>query len=224
MAKVLLVEDNHETSAYIEKILSRESHMVEAVANGEEACFRLKHYEYDVIVLDWNLPGSTGPEICQTYRAGKGMAPILMLTGNCSDDEKAFGLDSGADDYLTKPFSLKELAARVRALLRRVGGQMNETLKVDGIELNIASRLALRHGVTVHLLPKEYSLLEFFMRHTNQVFSSQQLLERVWHTDSETGTDALRSTLSRLRQKLDAGNQQSVIETVHGFGFRMNRR
>ena len=223
MYKILIIEDNQETRDFVTEILSIEQYLVDTVGNGSEGAVRLRDYDYDLIIVDWNLPGQTGPEICKAYRNQNGTSPILMLTGNDSEDDKAFGLDCGADDYLTKPFSLKELLARVRALLRRTNRtsqQSSKSLKVRQLVLDVDNFVLTKNGVEIKLLPKEFALIEFFMRNPNKVFSSQQLLHRVWQTDSESGSSALRTTLSRLRAKLEA-EDDSFIETVHGVGFRL---
>jgi DNA-binding response OmpR family regulator len=221
MTKILVAEDNIESAEYIKTLLSMESYMVDVVHSGHDADLQLKGYQYDLIILDWNMPGKSGPEVCRNYRSANGVAPVLMLTANASENEKEFGLDSGADDYLTKPYSLKELLARIRALLRRTNRVVNSSLKVNDIELKPDSAQVFRKGVEIKLLPKEFALLEFFMRHPDQVFTSEQLLQRIWHTDSDVSTDALRSAMARLRKKLDAAGDEAVIETVHGFGFRL---
>jgi len=222
MSKILVIEDNPETAAYIEEVLTLDVYMVDLINNGSDASVRLKDYQYDLIIIDWNLPGQTGPEVCAAYRAANGNAPILMLTANASDNHKEFGLDSGADDYLTKPFSLKELKARVRALLRRSNRQVIGLLKCKDIELDPAAFKVTKAGTEIKLLPKEFALLEFFMRNPNQVFTSEQVFHRVWHTDSEAGTDALRSALRRLRQKLGEDADKSTIVTIPGVGFRLD--
>jgi len=223
MSKVLVVEDNPETASYIEEVLKLDAHMVDLVSNGSEAAFRLKGCDYDLIILDWNLPGQSGPEICKAYRNASGSAPVLMLTANTTDDDKEFGLDSGADDYLTKPFSLKEFKARVRALLRRSSKQPPlGILKYRDIELDPGAFRVTKAGIEIKLLPKEFALLEFFIRNPNRAFSSEQILQRVWHTDSDAGTNALRSTLRRLRQKLGDDGDNSMIVTIAGVGFRLD--
>jgi OmpR-family two-component system manganese-sensing response regulator len=221
MAKILVVDDNEEAAASLQTVLSREGYLVDTVADGAEAVALLKDYDYDLIVLDWNLPGHSGPEVCRIYRSAGGVSPIIMLTGNSTENDKEFGLDSGADDYLTKPYSLKEFLARARALLRRRVVSTAKKLKVGNLMLDTASKLAFRDGAEIKLVPKEYMLLEFFMKHPDQVFSSEQILARLWHTDSESSTDALRTTLSRLRQKIAVPGEDSLIETVTGFGFKM---
>jgi DNA-binding response OmpR family regulator len=145
-----------------------------------------------------------------------------MLTGKNAISEKEAGLDSGADDYLTKPFNMKELSARLRALLRRPAGVVENVLKVRDIEMDPARYLVTKAGTEIQLLPKEFSLLEFFMRHPNQVFSSDALIQRVWHSDSDATGDAIRTCLKRLRKKLgDNDEKEPIIQTVHGVGYRM---
>jgi len=144
-----------------------------------------------------------------------------MLTGKMSDVDKETGLDAGADDYLTKPFSMKELLARLRALLRRVSMQAESKLVMHEIELDAEQFIVTKGGVEIPLLPKEFALLEFFLRNPDRVFSSDALLQRIWDTDSEASTNALRSAMRRLRQKLGEDGDNSIIENIHGVGYRL---
>ena len=220
MAKILVVEDDKNVAEQLKTLLSFEHHSVEAVHDGGEAASNLKAYNYDIIILDWDLPGKSGVDILKEFRSRGGRTPILMLTGKTSIDEKESGLDSGADDYLTKPFHMKEVAARVRALLRRPDPVATDNLlRAGDVCLDPVKYHVLRGDETMNLLPKEFALLEFLMRHPNQVFSSEALLNRVWPTDSEATDEALRSTMKRLRKKLDPDGL--LIKTVHGVGYRL---
>src|SRR5256885_306449 len=172
MAKILLVEDEHDLAILVRNWLVAELHLVEIVNNGLEALNCLEVNSYDLMILDLLLPGLDGLQVCRRYRAKKGALPILMLTAMSSVDEKEIGLDAGADDYLTKPFHLKELAARVRVLLRRPAAVTSNELKAGNITLNPGSRQAFKGEEELNLQPKELALLEFFMRHPNQPFSS----------------------------------------------------
>jgi two-component system, OmpR family, response regulator len=222
MAKILIVEDDRDLGGMVLDWLRFEHHNVEMVHNGQEGLERLQTSEYDCVVLDWELPGMDGIEVCRRFRSGGGHTPIIMLTGKNAISEKEAGLDSGADDYLTKPFNMKELSARLRALLRRPVGVVSNILKVRDIEMDPARYLVTKAGVEIQLLPKEFSLLEFFMRHPNQVFSSDALIQRVWHSDSDATGDAIRTCLKRLRKKLgDNDEKEPIIQTVHGVGYRM---
>jgi OmpR-family two-component system manganese-sensing response regulator len=221
MPKILLVEDNEENALFLKELLQGERYMVDHIDDGQEALLQLQCTEYDLLILDWQLPKVSGIEICRQYRASGGIAPVIMLTGKLTDVDKETGLDAGADDYLTKPYSLKELLARLRALLRRVSLQQEVKLVVADVEMDAANFIVTKGGVEIPLLPKEFALLEFFMRNTNRVFSSEALLQRVWDTDSEASTNALRSAMRRLRQKLGEDGDNSIIENIHGVGYRM---
>lgn len=221
MAKILIVEDDRQLSTLIADFLTGEGHVPEPVYKGPEGLERLRFYKYDVVILDWELPGLSGPEICKEYRDKGGETPILMLTGKKEIDEKETGLDSGADDYLTKPFHLKELAARLRALLRRKTGVSKTTLTAGDITLNTNSRQVFRGDEEINLQPKELALLEFLMRHPNQPFSSEAILDRVWPSESDAAPDTVRIQIMRLRHKIDVDGKESMIRTVHRVGYML---
>lgn len=217
MAKIIVVEDDQDVAGQVRLLLSHEHHTVETVHDGHEASAALRTFEYDVIILDWELPGLTGVEICREYRSRGGASPILMLTGKDSVDDKELGLDTGADDYLTKPFQLKELAARVRALLRRPAVVKENVLRAGPIELDPVKYRVSLGGEQLTVVPKEFALLEFLMRHPNQVFTAEALLSRVWPAEADVSDEALRTTMKRLRKKVDPENR--VIKTIHGVGY-----
>lgn len=222
MAKVLLVEDDPDFNEAIQRWLENELYTVESVMDGADADQRLKVYSYDLVVLDWELPGLSGLEVCKRYRAGGGKAPILMLTAKSAISEKEAGLDSGADDYLTKPFHMKELSARLRALLRRTGRFTETVLKARDIVLEPGLFSVTRDGQEIRLLPKEFALLEFFMRHPGEVFSADALLDRVWVSESDVTPDAVVTCIKRLRKKVDVESQSSIIRTIHGVGYKLD--
>ncbi len=219
MAKVLVIEDEADLSGPIKDWLSREQHLVELAENGIEALEKLAVYKFDLIVLDLMIPGVSGMDVCKRFRSQGGTTPILMLTAKSAVEDKEQGLDAGADDYLTKPFHLKELSARVRALLRRHTQSSGPELKIGNICLDVLSRKVTLSGEEVHLVPREFSLLEFLMRHANQVFSAEALLDRVWASDTMASPDTIRTYIKILRKKL--GNEGSLIRTVHGVGYKL---
>jgi len=221
MAKILLVEDDVEFSGVVKSWLSNERHAVEVVHDGLEARHQLQVFEYDLVVLDWQLPGLSGVEICQDFRSRGGMTPVLMLTGKSTVADKESGLDSGADDYLTKPFHMKELSARVRALLRRASRGTSNVLTIGDLVLDPANYRVTRDGAEIQLQKREFALLEFLMRNPNRVFSSEALLERVWATEADVTPDAIRVYIMRLRKKVDEGAKASLIQTVHGVGYKL---
>jgi DNA-binding response OmpR family regulator len=224
MAKIVVVEDDKDLVNLIKGILSVERHTIDSVHDGHEALAIIQMHPYDLVILDWMLPGRTGTEICKDYRARGGAAPILMLTAKATIDERAEGLDSGADDYLTKPFHPKELSARVRALLRRPQSVVAKTLKAADIELDPGQVKVFKSGKEIHLLPKEFALLELFLRYPTQVFSAESLLDRVWNTDSSASLDTVRTYIKTLRKKIDANPKESLIRTVHGVGYSLSSK
>lgn len=219
MAKVLIIEDDRETSALVQDWLSTmEHHTVETIGDGDHAISALRLHQYDVIVLDWQLPGASGRDVCRTFRQGGGSTPILMLTARDTVDDKEQGFDTGVDDYLTKPFHLKELSARIRALLKRPH-MFTSVLQAGQIALEVESFRATKGGQSIKLMPKEFALLEFLMRHKGRVFTAQELLDRVWESHSPSGTEALRQCISRLRDKIDDVGKPSLISNVPRKGY-----
>ncbi len=221
MSKVLLVEDDTALQLALEGWLIGQNYTVELVNTGREALALMAHYPFDVIILDWNLPDMTGIEVCRDYRAQCGKTPILILTAKSEINEKRSGLDAGADDYLTKPFHLDELGARLRALLRRSPVLRETVLQACGIVLDPASGRVTKDGIEIHLLPREFALLEFFMRHPGQAFDADTLIARVWKSDAEITSEAIRPYIRRLRAKLDSGTEESLIKTVIGKGYML---
>lgn len=222
MAKILVVEDDKPLSQLIVDWLTGEKYTPEAVFEGTEGLERLKFYKYDVIILDWELPGLSGPEICQQFRTHGGQTPILMLTGKKEIQDKATGLDAGADDYLTKPFHMVELSARIRALLRRSSVDVTRTVLTAGhITLDPISRKVTSNGKDITLQPKEYSLLEFLLRHPNQPFSAEAILDRVWSSESDASPDTVRLQIMRLRHKIDLEGKESMVRTMHRVGYML---
>jgi len=225
MAKILLVEDDETTAEFVTSWLLDENHKVEHCANGKDGLEYCLMSDYDLILLDWDLPGMSGFELLKTIRAKGKITPVIMLTGKSSIDDKVTGLDGGADDYLTKPFELRELSSRVRTQLRKAGGQAANVLSCRSISLDPEQFRATNSGADLDLLPKEFALLEFFMRNPDKVFSAEAVMRRVWNSDSESTTSAFRTALMRLRKKLESQpNEKDIIETVHGVGYRFNSR
>lgn len=221
MAKILLVEDEHDLAHLICSWLQKEHHLVERLDNGNDALGNLQMNKYDVVILDIMLPGMNGLEVCRQYRKNKGMTPILLLTAKNTIEDKEHGLDAGADDYITKPFALKELAARVRALLRRGPSIPSNQLIIRDIVIDPVDFKVTKSGTEVHLLPQEFRLLEFFARHPNQVFSADELLASVWESDTPAMLDTVRGHIKRIRKKLDDPDSRSIITNVYGVGYRL---
>ncbi|HEY9755780.1 MAG TPA: response regulator transcription factor [Oculatellaceae cyanobacterium] len=221
MPKVLIVEDDLELSSKIREWLEFERYSVEECPNGADAAELLKTYGYDVIVCDWNLPDKTGVDIISEFRSHGGGTPILMLTGKGTVTDKETGLDAGADDYLTKPFHIKELAARLKALLRRPAVMAPETIKVGEIELETRTYKVTVAGKSIQLLPKELALLDFLIRRPNQVFGSKELLKQVWESDTVASEDTIRTYMKTLRRKVTPEGAECPIKTVHGLGYKL---
>ena len=222
MAKILLVEDEKELAKPITNWLLQQGHVVETVHDGLEALVHLKLHQYDVVILDLMLPGMNGLDVCRKYRARGGKGRILMLTAQKMVEDKERGLDAGADDYLEKPFHLKELAARIRALLRRPGAISAEILEAGELRLDTVKRRVWRATQEIVLSPKEFALLEFFMRHPQQYFSADAIIDRVWRSDTEITPDAIRMHVKSLRRKIDIPGRASVIHSLHGVGYKLD--
>jgi DNA-binding response OmpR family regulator len=223
VAKVLLVEDDLEMSEVLMHTLSNRGFTVQVAFDGTSALELLRVYKYDVIVLDWMMPGLSGVDVCRSLRATGENTPILMLTARTSDDDTATGLDAGADDYLTKPFENKVLAARLRALLRRPAVCSEPILKAGELSFDPVTGTVARSGEELHLRPMVLKLLEFLMRHPGQFFTADALLDRVWHDDSLASLDTVRAHIKLLRRVIDVAGRPSLVETERHRGYRMRQ-
>lgn len=221
MTKVLVVEDDPALAETIVEWMEADGYDVQQVSDGSEAMDYLRSLPFDVVILDWNLPRMTGVQICKLYRASGGNAAVLMLTGMSQTRDKIEGLDSGADDYLTKPFDVEELCYRVKALLRRSRQYVGNTLMVGPLSLDTKSRRAMNDGVDLDLKPLEFALLEYFMRHPDQVITAEALINHVWPNDTEASVDAVYTCINRLRKKL---NNDSLIRNMRGVGYQLVSR
>jgi DNA-binding response OmpR family regulator len=221
--KILLVEDEEKLAAALGKGLEHEGYAVDIIPDGKKALTRISLHrnDYDLIILDLMLPSMDGHEICKQVRAWNITIPILVLTARAETDTKVELLLSGADDYLVKPFSFAELTARVRALLRRPTESLPETLRVGDLELNSSQRRVTRQGEEIPLTLKEFGLLEYFMRHPNQVVNREDLLSHLWDFNYAGFSNVVDVHVKNLRRKLGEGNPGAVLETVRGIGYRM---
>jgi two-component system OmpR family response regulator len=224
LAKVLIIEDNRDLVLAIEAALDEEHYEVESVYSGSDGLDRIKHYAYDVVVLDLSLPNVSGLEICKSIRAMQNLVPILIITGEHGVPQKELLLDAGADDYLTKPFNVRELRARLRAILRRAAGVTSNALKSRDMVLDPVARKVTIGDKPIDLLPKEFALLEFFMRHPGEVFTGTALLNHVWPSDSSSSHEALKMCITRLRRKIDLDGAESFIKTIHRVGYRFDSK
>lgn len=222
MSRILIVEDEEGLSGAIKEWLEDECYVVTVATDGLEAVELLKGAVFELIILDLMLPGLSGIEVCKQFRQMGGKAPILMLTAKSTMLAKEEGLDSGADDYLTKPCNLRELSARVRALLRRPLSSPVIVLEAGSIKLDTNSRTVSKSGAPLKLLPKEFILLEVLLKHKGQVMSTESLIEHVWGTHSAITPETVRSHVKALRKKVDGVTSEgSIINTVHGMGYKI---
>jgi len=219
--RVLLIEDDRKAAKLLAKGLHEEGFVVDVAPTGEEGEEQAAVNEYDVIVLDWLLPGKDGITVCQSLRARDLSTPILMLTARDGLADRVKGLSTGADDYLTKPFAFAELLARIRALLRRSRNARPAVLRVSDLTLDPASRRVTRAGVSVALTSKEFAILEVLMRSAGEIVSRTSLVERVWNEASEVLDNLVDVHLSHLRKKIDYGDRSPLIHTIRGFGYRL---
>jgi DNA-binding response OmpR family regulator len=220
--KILLVEDDRILVAALKPGLEKEGFAVDALHDGLEAKKRLEIHgdSYDMAILDLGLPNISGHQICADARAKNISIPILMLTGRTSVEDKVKALDHGADDYLTKPFSSLELVARIRALLRRPKSLPAKTLQISNISMDLSKRAVFKDGKEVPLTLKEFGVLEYFMRHPNQIVIRDEILDHVWDFDFSSLSNIVDVHINKLRSKLGLDNG-AVLETVRGIGYRL---
>ncbi len=219
--RVLVAEDEPKLALLLARGLREEGYAVDLTHTGPQALGAASGTDYDAIVLDVMLPGIDGFETCRRLREDEVWAPILMLTARDSIEDRVAGLDQGADDYLVKPFSFAELSARLRALIRRGDSERPTVLRVGDLELNPATRRVTRDGTPIDLSPKEFALLETFMRKPGAVFSRLDLLEHAWDYDYENRSNIVDVYVRYLRRKIDRPFGCDSIETVRGAGYRL---
>ena len=222
--RVLVVEDERRIADFISKGLSEQGYAVDVAGDGDEALQWTDIADFDAIVLDVMLPIRDGIEVCSTIRKRGLSTPILMLTARDAVEDRVRGLNSGADDYLVKPFAFAELLARLQALTRRGPLMMGPVLQVDDMLLDTTTREASRQGVRVDLTSKEYALLEYLMRHPNQVLTRTMIAEHVWNYDFDNATNVIDVHIRNLRRKIDDPFPAKLIGTVRGVGYRISAR
>lgn len=225
--RILIVEDEEPLTELLRYNLQAEGYEVEAVNRGDEAELRLKEAPFDLVLLDWMLPGLSGIELCRRLRANSEFEklPIIMLTARGEESERVRGLATGADDYIVKPFSVPELLARVRALLRRAHpAQVATTLGAGDITLDRERKRVARSGREVHLGPTEFRLLEFLMQNPGRVYSREQLLDHVWGRDAYIDERTVDVHVGRLRRAINRGQSVDPIRTVRGSGYSFDER
>jgi DNA-binding response OmpR family regulator len=219
--RILLVEDDRKAARLLSKGLQEEGFVVDIAHSGEEADETAHSKDYDAIVLDWLLPGKDGVTACRDLRARGVSTPILMLTARDALDDRVKGLNSGADDYLTKPFAFAELLARLHALLRRSNLTRPVVLSVADLTLDPTSHRVTRGGARIGLTPKEYAILEVLMRHAGEVVTRARLGEGVWEDEHDSLTNLVDVHVSHLRRKIDREDSPPLIHTVRGRGYRI---
>ena len=222
--RCLLIEDDTQLRSYVEKGLREAGHSVDSADNGKDGLFLATTEPYDVLVIDWMLPEVDGMRVLHALRASDNMVPVLILSARNQVDDRVRGLRAGADDYLVKPFAFEELLARVEILALRRPSASGEstTLSCHDLEMDLLSRRVLRAGNTIDLNPREFSLLEYLLRHQGQVITRTLLLENVWDYHFDPQTNVIDVHISRLRQKIDKGHERALIHTVRGAGYRLS--
>ena len=219
--KILVVDDERAVRDSLRRALELEGYEIDLAADGREALARLGQAQPDMLILDVLMPGVDGLEVCRRLRRARNNLPVLMLTARDAVENRVAGLDAGADDYVTKPFALEELLARIRALLRRTTNGAGERLRFADLELDPGTREVRRGGELVELTRTEFSLLELFLRNPRQVLTRSIIFERVWGYDFGYGSNSLDVYIGYLRRKTEAGGKPRLIHTVRGVGYAL---
>lgn len=218
---LLLAEDDERLGKLIFHLLEKEFNLVDWVKNGQDACDHALYTEYDVVILDWMMPKLNGIDTCKKLRQNGFKGGVIFLTAKDAVEDVVVGLDSGADDYLIKPFRFEELAARLRALLRRKEKPFEELLCCKDIALDLNTHEVKRNGEIIELSKKEYELLEILLRNKHQVMTREVLIERIWGFDVDITPNALDALVKLLRKKIDQQGIPSIIQNVRGVGYRL---
>lgn len=219
--RILLVEDDAELAGTVAAYLRRTGFSVDAVGDGESALRMLRFHTYDAVVLDVRLPDASGFDICRQLRHSGSEARVLMATAQDTVEDRVLGLDLGADDYLVKPYAMTELAARVRALLRRPATAVTSLLTVGGLELDTQSRAGRRSGRTIELTTKEFTVLEFLMRRAGHVVTREEISAHAWDHNYDPLSNVIDVYVGRLRRKIDAIGETPLLATIRGAGYRL---
>jgi two-component system, OmpR family, response regulator len=219
--RVLVVEDHERMAELLRRGLTEEGYAVDVVGTGRDAAWMTDENDYDAILLDVVLPDQDGFTVCRGIRERGGWSPVLMLTARDAVEDRVRGLDAGADDYLTKPFSFDELLARTRALIRRGSSERRPVLRAGDLTLDPASHRSARGDAELRLTPKEFALLEYFLRHPGEVLSRSRLIEHVWDFSFDADSNIVDVQVLSLRQKIDRPFGRDSIETVRGSGYRL---
>ena len=219
--RILVVEDDHKVASFIQSGLEQEGCAVDVLREGTMAGEQARAVDYDAVVLDLMLPGRSGFQVLRDIRARKPSLPVIILTAKDAVEDRITGLDSGADDYMVKPFALSELSARLRAVLRR-GAPRENVLRVADLEVDTVSRVVSRAGRRVDLKPREYALLEYLMRNSGRPVTRSLIIEHVWDMHFDSVSNVVEVHVNSLRNKLDRGFSTSLIHTVRGVGYMLS--
>jgi two-component system, OmpR family, response regulator len=220
--RLLLVDDDRHITKLLEEVLTEQHYVVDIASDGHKAWDFVKSFNYDLLMLDVRLPKLNGINLCHQLRSHEYHMPILMLTACDTTSDQVAGLDAGADDYVSKPYKLQELLARIRALLRRGTPSLPPVLKWENLCLDPNTTEANYRGQSLKLTPKEYRLLELFLRHGSRVLSRSEIMENLWSFEEPPEEEAVKALIKRLRQKLkEVGTVDNFIETVYGMGYRL---
>lgn len=222
--RVLVVDDDRPVLSFLKRGLEAEHYAVDVAENGTEAAAMAEQADYDLVILDLNLPGLDGLDVLKQVRSRKKVLPILILTSRRQVEERVKGLDLGADDYLPKPFAFSELAARVRVLLRRSGRPLEEMARIEDLELNRLERRVTRAGKLIELTPKEFALLEYLMRNSGRCVTRAMIIEHVWNLSFDTMTNVVDVYINYLRKKIDDGFEPKLIQTIRGVGYQLGAK
>jgi DNA-binding response OmpR family regulator len=219
--RILVAEDDAPLADFLRQRLVQEQFAVQLASNGNDAQRLAVDQSFDLVLLDLNLPGTGGLDVLRSIRSSKPDLPVVVVTGSAMVEERVRGLDAGADDYVAKPFAYAELAARIRAVLRRGGRPANAVLTVADLALDRVSHTVQRGGHAIELSPKEFSLLEFLMRHAGQPVTRTAIVEQVWKLNFDTMTNVVDVYINYLRRKLDTGASHPLIRTIRGVGYQI---
>jgi DNA-binding response OmpR family regulator len=219
--RILVAEDDAPLAEFLHQRLQQEQFAVQVVSNGTEAQRLASDQSYDLVILDLNHPGADGLDVLREIRLKRPDIPVMMVTSASMVEERVRGLDAGADDYVAKPFAFAELAARIRAVLRRGNRPARAMLQVGDLELDRVTHIVHRGGHAIELSPKEFALLEFLMRHAGQPVSRASIVEQVWKLNFDTMTNVVDVYINYLRRKVDSGYDRALIRTIRGIGYQI---
>lgn len=217
--KILVVEDEKDLNSVISRHLKKNNFSVDSVFNGEDALDYLSYENYDLVILDIMMPKISGYQVIKELRTKKNDTPVLMLTAKDSIDDKVKGLDSGADDYLVKPFDFNELLARIRAIIRRKYGNISNELVIEDLVLDLAKKTVTRNNINIDLTAKEYEVLEYLMQNKGHILSREQIREHVWDFDYDGESNIIDVLIKNIRKKIDIDSSKQLISTKRGLGY-----